>query len=265
MNRLQNELLNILESFIGVCREHNLTWFLVNGSALGAEKYGGFIPWDDDMDVAMPRKDYEIFCQKAKESLPSHLFLQNYKTQKNFPFFYSKLRNSNTTFIEEGVQHLDINHGIYIDIFPIDGYPNGKIQQKVLRLQYKVCIWFQFCGFENDMNLKKRVLRFFGFHKRTAKTLARMEKTVRRYQNTNWLCDYGDRQGKGCFPREIYEQHKESTFEHLQVFIPASTHEYFGYKYGDWKAELPKEQQKSHHGVVVCDLDTPYTQYQNKQ
>ncbi len=264
MNRLQQELLNILECFIGVCKEHDLTWFLVNGSALGAEKYGGFIPWDDDMDVAMPRKDYEIFCQKAKESLPSHLFLQNYKTQESFPFFYSKLRNMNTTFIEEGVQHLDICHGIYIDVFPLDGYPDGRLQQKVLQCKLKVLSSLQFCGFENNLNWKKRLLRAFGYHKKTAKTLARMEKTVRQYQNTETLCDYGDRYGKGCYPREIYQQHKPASFEHLQVYIPCAIDEYLTYKYGDWKTELPKEQQKSHHHTVVCDLDTPYTEYQNK-
>ncbi len=261
MNRLQKELINLLECFMAVCQEHNLTWFLINGSALGAEKYGGFIPWDDDVDVAMPRKDYEMFCEKAKESLPSHLFLQNYKTQKAFPLFYSKLRNSNTTFIEEGVKHLDINHGIYIDIFPLDGYPDGKVAQKVLTAKLKLFSTLQFCGFENDMSWKKRFLRLFGFHKRTDKTMIAMEKNVKRYQNTKQICDYGDRQGKGCYPREIYERCKMVRFERLQVPIPALTDEYFSCKYGDWKAELPPEQQKSHHRVVVCDLDTPYTQY----
>lgn len=261
MNRLQEELVSILESFIKICEEQKLTWFLVNGSALGAEKYSGFIPWDDDMDVAMPRKDYEIFCQKANDLLPAHLFLQNYKTEKAFPFFYSKLRNVNTTFVEEGVQHLDICHGIYIDVFPIDGYPDGKLSQVILNGKWKILSSMQFCGFENRVNLKKRVLRFLGYHKKTAKTLSRMEKTARKYHNTKQLCDYGDRYGKGRYAKEIYEQLKSASFEHLQVYIPAATDEYLRHKYGNWKAELPKEQQKSHHHTVVCDLDTPCKQY----
>ena len=261
MNRLQKALLDILECFIKVCEEHQLTWFLVNGSALGAEKYGGFIPWDDDIDVAMPREDYEIFCQKAQNSLPPHLFLQNYKTQKEFPLFYSKLRNSNTTFIEEGMRHLDIHHGIYIDIFPLDNFPDGKLQQLALRCKLKVLGSLQFCGYKNNMGWRKRLLRAFGYHKKTDRTLARMEKLVRRYQNTKNVCDYGDRQGKGLCPRAFYEQCGFASFEGLQVPVPSPIEEYLSYKYGNWRAELPKEQQISHHYTVAYNLDVPYGEH----
>lgn len=265
MNRLQKELTDILEVYINVCERLRLTYFLANGSALGAEKYGGFIPWDDDIDVAMPREDYEVFCSKADEYLPDHLFLQNYRTEPKFPFLYSKLRNIKTTYIESGVKHLDIHHGIYIDIFPLDGYPDGKMAQHILNFKLKVLSSMQFCGFNNDVNLTKRILRILGFHKRTHKTLLRMEKTIRKFgQNTAKVCDYGDRQGKGCVPREYYAEGRTVSFEHLSVAVPEMTDEYLSYKYGDWKAELPKEQQKSHHIAVVCDLDMAYEKYKDK-
>lgn len=262
MNRLQEELLSILEIYLKICQELGLTYYLANGSVLGAEKYGGFIPWDDDIDVVMPREDYEVFCSKASQYLPPHLFLQNYRTDVKFPLLYTKLRNSNTTFIESNVKHLDINHGIYIDIFPLDGYPDGKVSQFVLRYKLKVLSWMQFCGFENDKNLHKLILKKCGFHNRTDQTLARIEKIVRKFgKQTKRLCDYGDRQGKGCVPREFYGQGRTVQFENLWVSIPQLTDEYLTYKYGDWKSDLPIEQQKSHHLAVVCDLEHSYHNY----
>ena len=91
MNKLQEIEFEMLKEFVRICDELNLTYYLVCGSALGAVKYKGFIPWDDDLDVALPRPDYEIFCQKAQSMLPSHLFLQNYKTDANYPLFMSKI------------------------------------------------------------------------------------------------------------------------------------------------------------------------------
>lgn len=77
MTELQEIEFGLLQQFLSICEQLNLTYYLVCGSALGAVKYGGFIPWDDDIDVALPRKDYEIFCRKAPQILPEWCFLQN--------------------------------------------------------------------------------------------------------------------------------------------------------------------------------------------
>lgn len=258
MNMLQKELLNMLEVYIGICEKLGLTYYLANGSVLGAEKYGGFISWDDDIDVAMPRGDYETFLLKAKEYLPTHLFLQNYKTDAKFPQIYSKIRNSNTTFIEKEVENLPINHGIYIDIFPLDSYPEKKLRKFILKYKWKILSWMQFCGFKENNGLHHRLLRLLGYHKKTQKTLSYLEKTIRKPQSPKYFCDYGDRQKKGCLPKEVYGKGREGKFESLTVNLPEKTQEYLKYKYGEWEKDLEKEQQRSHHGVVVCDLKTPY-------
>lgn len=265
MNDIQKELIKILETVQQVCDELELTYYLVNGTALGAKKYGGFIPWDDDVDIAMPRKDYDVFCAKAQERLPEYLFLQNYKTDCRFPLLYSKIRNSNTTFIENGVQEFDMNHGIYIDVFPLDGYPEGRLNRLILRCKMKIYSWMQFCGFSGSGGVHKSILRKMGFHKRTAKTLAGMEKTIRRFEHcTNISCDYADRQGRGCVPWDYYGDGQFVKFEHLQIKIPSQIDAYLTYKYGDWRAELPQEQQVSHHNAIICDLNRSYLTYVNK-
>ncbi len=123
MNALQKRELELFQAFLQVCRQLKLPYFLVCGSALGAVKYQGFIPWDDDMDIAMLRPDYEVFLAQAPALLPGHIFLQNYKTDPAFPAIYSKLRLSGTLFLEASARDLPIHQGIFIDLFPLDGYP----------------------------------------------------------------------------------------------------------------------------------------------
>ena len=140
-NEIQKILLELLKIFVDICQEYDLQYFLVAGSALGAVKYQGFIPWDDDIDVAMPRADYEKFLQLAPEKLPQWCFMQNYKTDPAFPHVFTKLRNSNTTFIEKGMAKLPINPGMYIDIFQIDGYPENAKEIRQFEWKKKLLAW----------------------------------------------------------------------------------------------------------------------------
>ena len=135
MTPIQKKVFQMLQIFTQICDRLQLKYFLVCGSALGAVKYGGFVPWDDDVDVALFRNDYERFCKEAPALLPEQLFLQNFQSDPAFPAIYSKLRNSETTCIEESVAALPINHGISIDIFPLDGYPTDKKEQERLNVR----------------------------------------------------------------------------------------------------------------------------------
>ena len=112
MNDLQRKSFELLQIFVAICEKWNIPYYLVCGSALGAVKYGGFIPWDDDIDVGLLRPDYQRFLEIASGELPDWCFLQNYKTEKYYSHTFTKLRNSNTTFIEEDVADLEMNHGI---------------------------------------------------------------------------------------------------------------------------------------------------------
>lgn len=135
MNELQKVEFDLLCEAVRIFSDLKLTYYLVCGSALGAIKYGGFIPWDDDMDIALPRDDYEIFIKEAGCRLPDGLFLQNHHTEASFPQIFSKLRNSRTTYIEKSISALPINHGVYIDIFPLDEYPADRGAQRRLEFE----------------------------------------------------------------------------------------------------------------------------------
>lgn len=272
VNEFRKKQLELLNWFLRICEEYRLTYFCVCGTALGAVKYKGYIPWDDDVDVALPREDYEKFLQIAPSVLPEHIFLQNHRTDPKFPHLFSKLRNSNTTFIEEGVAHLDMNHGIYIDVFPLDGYPKSKKEQNRLRWKKKTLLWRVYCALKNNGNKKVAVrnacFRLLGCHKRTHKALAKLNRVLSAYptdQSEIW-CNHGNWQGeKEYAPKWQYGKGMKAEFEGLEVIIPEKYDEYLTQKYGDWRADLPKEKQVSHHIARICDPNKSFVAYQEKK
>jgi len=270
MTELQKVEYSLLRDFIDVCDQLDLTYYLVCGTALGAVKYNGFIPWDDDVDVALTRADYNVFCKKAQDLLPEYVFLQNYKTDPAFPAFYTKLRDSRTTYIEKSVKDLPINHGVYIDVFPLDGYPENDKEIKNLekskrKLKLQLSCAF---AFNENQSLKAKMFltveRLLGCHKRTAKTAKMIEKLISAYPTeTSMLwCNHGNWQGKIEYaPREQYGNGTFVSFEGLNVRVPEKYDEYLTQKYGDWRADLPKEEQVGHHYYDICDLERSYKEY----
>ena len=268
MNSLQQTEFNILKEFVRICDELELTYFLVCGSALGAAKYKGFIPWDDDIDVGMPREDYDIFCAKAQKMLPEHLFLQNYQTDKYYPLIFSKIRNCNTTFIEKSYATSNINHGIYIDVFPLDGYPeNERLKAKIER-EKKRYLLTRLCCLDVPRSWKTALLvtaqRLFGIHKNPRKFVERFEKQIKQYptsESTVW-CNHGNWQGELEYaPKEQYGEGIFVDFEGLRVRIPEKYDEYLIQKYGDWREDPPESEKEGHHYHFICDTRRSYKDY----
>ena len=114
MDEINNVQLKIFKEFVSVCKKLNLRYYLVHGSLLGAVKYNGFFPYDDDIDVAMPRKDYEIFIREGQNFLSNNLFVQSNLSEKDYPLVFAKVRDSKTCFIQPLIKNLNINKGIYI-------------------------------------------------------------------------------------------------------------------------------------------------------
>lgn len=268
MNDLQRCQLSILQEFLSVCEMLGLRYYLVCGSALGAAKYGGFIPWDDDIDAALPREDYEAFLEKAPALFPGHLFLQNYHSDPAFPQIYSKLRHSGTTCIEENAAHLPIHHGIGMDIFPLDGYPEGTWAQHLLELKKKGYLHLLATAYAPPKNLRSRleyrIKRLLGIHRHAAKIAAGYDALLRKCpaETSEIWCNHGNWQGRQEYmPQSWYGEGLLLPFEGLDVRVPKEIHAYLTQKYGDYTADPPKEAQKSHHRFAVVDCEKPYREY----
>lgn len=268
MTELQKKELEILKYFINVCEKLNLTYFLVCGSALGAAKYQGFIPWDDDIDVAMPREDYEVFCKNATEYLPANVFLQTFRTDPKFPQIFCKLRDSNTTFIEETAAKLDINHGVFIDVFPLDGYPEKQLSIFVFETKKKILQSALLSAYEVERTGKSRLIYkvfcLLRIPKKSYKVANCFEKMICRYKwnQSSFIANHGNWQGKLEYAKkEQYGDGVWSVFEGIPVRIPERYDEYLTQKYGDWRAELPETERKGHHYYKICDVNKSYLDY----
>ena len=131
IREVQKKLLMILIEFDRICRKHNIKYSLEGGTLLGAIKYKGFVPWDDDIDIVMERPEYERFLKVCKRELNEDYFLQNNRTVKHFPLNYSKIHMNDTLYVQESTAFLNIHQGLFIDIFPVDKIYRGTL----LRLQ----------------------------------------------------------------------------------------------------------------------------------
>ena len=275
MTDLQKKEFEILCLFVDICNQLKLEYYLVCGSALGAAKYNGFIPWDDDIDVALPRKDYEIFLDKAQALLPEWCFMQNYRTDPEFHLLGTKLRDSRTTFVEQMCGKLNINHGVFVDVFPLDGGWSSEQEQKAylkkrrafeglrrVHLEYRRLSPTNFFPLRHTFYYVMNQL--FGLYDDTAKAVKDFEAFVSSFpaENAEIWCNHGNSASPLEFaPREQYGSGAWAEFEGLKVRIPERYDEYLTQKYGDWRGDLPKEQQVGHHYAEVIDLQRPYMEY----
>lgn len=132
----QLKQLEMLKVIAALCDKHGLTYWLDAGSLLGAVRHGGFIPWDDDMDIAMPMEDLKKFTEIAQNELPSHLFVQNKQTDPSYRLEHTKVVNLNSFYVQfDDDFELDYQKGLFIDIFPYVDYPAlpAGIRKKFLR------------------------------------------------------------------------------------------------------------------------------------
>ena len=136
INQVQAVEHEIMQQIAAICHRHGLCYFAIGGTALGAVRHQGFIPWDDDIDIGMPRKDYEIFLRIAAEELPEQYYLQHFSTEAASPFYFTKIRKRNTRFVEYYLKDAPIRQGIFVDIFPFDNVPQGELQKK---LHFRLC------------------------------------------------------------------------------------------------------------------------------
>ncbi len=128
LKALQREYLKIMDMFDAVCRAHGLRYYMACGTMLGTVRHKGFIPWDDDVDLYMPRPDYDTLCLHSAEWLPADMKLCNQDTDITFPHYYGKVKDTGTTFVER--TYLGHYGGAWIDIFPIDGAPENEAERK---------------------------------------------------------------------------------------------------------------------------------------
>ena len=268
--------LEILKAFIKACSELEIGYYLLGGTLLGAVRHKGFIPWDDDIDVGMPRKDYDIFLEKGQALLPEHLFLQTHKTDPEFPGAFAKIRNSNTTLIESSLRNRKINPGVWIDIFPLDYYPDDpqkgkKMRKKWNRYSYRIgraC--FSKVSQASDPSIKKKIIRYCRgiiyklIMPDVEETIRKREMLIKKAEQSSWYANWSGAWGKKeIVPSEWYGAGTLKEFEGIMCRVPAEYEKLLAQVYGNYMDLPPIEKRVTHHYSEIIDLHTPYTVFIN--
>ncbi len=276
MIKLKKIELDILKAFIDVCEKLNLKYYVIGGTLLGAVRHKGFIPWDDDIDVGMMRKDYEIFLEKGQALLPDYYFIQTRKTDPNYPIFFAKIRDSRTTFIETAVKNIKINHGVYLDIFPLDYYPENKIKGKWIEFKKKVIYLRRRSVFTLDEKSKgsifketlAKVLGLFTriFYPTINSAFKAWNKLCLKTKESKFIENYGGAWGvKEIAPIDWFKANTQLEFEKINVLAPDGYDKWLKKVYGNYMKLPPIEKQVSHHHTDIIDLSKSYTYYIDKK
>lgn len=257
---LKAKELDILVKFDRMCKENNLRYFITAGTLLGAVRHKGFIPWDDDIDVVMLRKDFNRLNRVCSKALPEGLFLQDKKNDKGYPFHFDKIRLDNTEVVDPFLEGVNMHKGIYIDVFPVDKCPgNNKLAQfmfKWVSTTSYALIAKQDKDFDFDYTKKSaRMLYHFMIKMPRGFVIAMRDFVVGIFNvfcSGKKLCTVSGAHG---FPRETY---KSEWFEE-KIMLPFESGEYpapKGYDslltnmYGDYM-KPPEENEKNGHFTSV--------------
>ena len=259
LNRLHSVLLEILFQIDTICRDHNISYFLDSGSALGAVRHGGFIPWDDDIDVGMLREDYDRFLAIAPRCLDERFFLLTREVDDSYKQYHAKLVREFSVFPEEGNDKL-VHKGIFIDLFPFDRIPNSRIKAKfrfiaqmnvtsLLRIKRQSIqskslsgrIMSLLLSFWSIESLERRRYRIWtGYNSQDTENV------------TCYLYKMQNRRRFLFFPADSLYPVKEISFEGHSFMIMNDTHSYLTIMYGDYMELPPMEKRETHlkEGIV---------------
>lgn len=264
----QLKLLDILVYFRDFCQEHNLRFCLSYGTCIGAVRHHGFIPWDDDIDVSMPRDDYDKLYDLWDKYADKSKFLcckTDEKQSIGFPMIL--IRSVNTTCIYEHSKDKDICHGLKIDVEHLDGSPKSKFKVKVQTVYAAIYALFMAQRVPNQTNKTKKIIAkifliLFSGHKIRYKILKYCERKIKRYKFSD--CDYVRFLALRPIPRKWFDDVKYVDFEGYSMPIPIGYDEFLKDEYGDYMSYPPVEKRKPLTEVHFYDLDNGYEKYKGK-
>ena len=263
---LHNCILKTLQTIDKVCKEHNLRYYIWAGTQLGAVRHGGFIPWDDDIDIAMPRKDYDLLIANAKEWLPNPYEMVCAENDENYPIAFAKIQDSSTTIIER--MHLRYLGGAYIDVFPLDGVPNNWCKRWHFA-RYKFYRTVLYLVQRDPYKHGKGPSSWVPLLCRKLFTLKGVQKSIRNiltkydFDKSTLVADYDDGL-RFVMPKEVLGTPIPCKFEDIEVLGVAQPDTYLKMKYGNYM-QLPLEDKRRQHNFHYLDLEHSYREMeQNK-
>ena len=267
LRKLQLKELDTLVYFKEFCDKNNLLFYLCGGCCIGSLRTGGFIPWDDDIDILMPRDDYEKLY-KLWDNDKNERFKLLRTDEKIFTGnIFTTIVDTETTCVKANQAHLDIPFGIMMDIFPIGGCPKGKFKRTMQKLNAMIYSLFlaQIVP-ENHGGImalgSKFLLSIVKSPKAREKKWRNAERRMSKYKIAD--CEYITELCEGVhsmqpeYPKEWFASAVYREFEGLQMPIPVGYDPYLKKAFGDYMKLPPEDKQKPHHDMILVDTERSY-------
>lgn len=249
--------LELLDEFLRLCDKHQLRYFLSGGTCLGAIRHNGFIPWDDDIDVSMPRDDYQRFVEVARRELDDRYVFQSCETEPNCGLVFGKIRKKGTVYSEIYSHHIDMSQGVWIDIFPYDNLPDNAEEQKRLyrKVQLLKNLYIVKCGYKLPEGKGGAAVPAYYAAKMICSFLpqswliGKLQHTMRQYEGDECLFafPYGGAYApeKERMPASMLTEYVEVPFEGRMCKTLKDYDRYLTSLYGDYMTLPPVDQRKA--------------------
>lgn len=270
VRQVQMKILDVMKYIDGLCRKNELTYYIMGGTALGAVRHGGFIPWDDDLDIFMTPDQYDKFKTLMLAENSDEFVLQEWRTTPGY-LEYAKVRLNGTTFIEECFkERKDMHHGIYVDIMILHKVPDNLFIQKLVYFESKFVTLYALSQRNWKPKSKGQAMVLKLLKVMPCKLMARMfYKRIYKYDSRteNFMYCYWITPAKfrnGLFDSSFFSEPIDVPFEDTQLFGSARIKDYLEYRYGNYM-KLPSEvAQKAAVHAYVFDTKKDYSEYLEK-
>lgn len=256
--------LEIVKEVVELCNHHGLKYWMLGGTMLGAIRHKGFIPWDDDIDLGLPRKDYEKFLELAPNELSKNLKIVNYKLDPEYHYYITRVLDTETKVIENRFASEGKFTNVSIDIFPLDGFPNNKLLKSIHEKRILMHKFMSSLHYKDVINLKGRSWKetivikllqmlptdkMFSFKKQ----LDRCDKLLKKYDMKG--SDYtgnimGAYRTREVVPSDWYGEDAMYEFENIKLRGFKEYDKYLIHLYGDYM-QLPPEDKRRIHFTII--------------
>lgn len=271
LKRLQETQIEILNEIDRVCRGNGLRYSLYAGSLLGAVRHQDFIPWDDDLDICMPRADYEELLHIWNTEANKKYILLNKRINPNFTQSFSKIRKDHTCFLQFDVERDQYHTGIFVDVFPVDRMPDGKALEK--KFIYE-CMMYQLLVREyippkGNVAMKlicKMILRFISQRNRM-KLIKKLESEITRWSNDkSKRVVFAETQSTFTkpMPCDLLDEYGELPFGNRSYMCFKKWDEYLTIKYKNYMQMPPEDERVWKHHPIILDFEHNYEELESE-